>query len=63
MLLDHKLLKGKTIVQKINPETNEVIEEYFSCRKASKTQYSNISNACYNGNIVDGYKWRYLKIE
>lgn len=59
----NKLGKIK-IIQQLDPETKEVLNEFYSTRKAAKALgidnlYSNIAKACKNGGTCGGYCWRY----
>lgn len=56
-----------TIIQQIDPETDEVVNEFYSVRKAANangipTLYSNIAKACKTGATCHGFKWRYVKL-
>lgn len=56
--------KNITIVKQIDPETGEVLNEYYSTRKASNgigvpSAFSNIAKACKNGRVYYGYRWEY----
>lgn len=56
--------KNITIVKQINPETGEVLNEYYSTRKAATAinipnSFSNIAKACKNGKVYYGFKWEY----
>lgn len=65
----NRKLSGKiTIVQQIDPITDEVVNEFYSTTKAAKLlghpqSYSDIAKCCKGlKKIVLGYKWRYEKI-
>ena len=56
-----------TIVQQIDPHTDDVVNEFYSVRKAANalgypSLFSNISKACRENKIVKGYRWRYLQL-
>lgn len=56
-----------TIVLQIHEKTGEIINEFYSTRKAANalgfpSLFSNIAKACKNGSVVKGYKWQYLKL-
>lgn len=56
-----------TIVLQINPDTGEIVNEFYSTRKAAKaigipSAFSNIAKACKNGSVYYGYKWVYEKL-
>lgn len=56
-----------TIVQQIDPRTDEVLNEFYSVRKAANalgfpSLFSNVAKACREGSIVKGYRWQYLKL-
>ena len=52
------------IVLQIDPDTKEVLNEFYSVRKAANalgipTLFSNIAKSCREGRICSGYLWRY----
>lgn len=58
--------KIKIILQK-DPETGEVLNEYYSTRKAANaigkpTLWSNIAKACREGCLCSGFAWEYEKL-
>lgn len=58
--------KIKIILQK-DPETNEVINEFYSTRKAAiaigkPTLWSNIAKACREGTLCCGFAWEYEQL-
>ena len=59
--------KNITIVKQINPDTGEIVNEFYSTRKAANaigipSAFSNIAKACKNGKIYYGFKWEYEKL-
>ena len=59
--------KNITIIKQINPDTGEIVNEYYSVRKAANaigipSAFSNIAKACKNGRIYYGFKWEYEKL-
>lgn len=56
-----------TIIQQIDATTNEVINEFYSIRKAANalgcpSLFSNIARACREGGKVKGFRWKYEKL-
>lgn len=56
-----------TIIQQIDPKTDDVINEFYSVRKAANALnipnlFSNIARACREGGKVKGYFWRYQSL-
>lgn len=56
------------IILQLDPETKEVINEFYSVRKAASgigkpNFYSWIAKACKTGELCCGYYWRYEKLE
>ena len=52
------------IVQQLDPNTKEVINEYYSVRKAANAidkpkLFSNIAKSCREGKLCSGYLWKY----
>ena len=52
------------IVFQIDPDTKEILNEFYSVRKAANalgkpTLFSNIAKACREDRICSGYLWRY----
>lgn len=56
-----------TVVLQKDPETGEIVNEYYSTRKAANaigkpSLWSNIAKACREGRICAGYHWEYEKL-
>lgn len=65
--VDRERAKGIKIVQQIDPNTGEVINEFYSVRKCANvlgfpSLFSNIAKVCREGGTVKGYMFRYEQL-